>query len=83
MKWDTLDVLSRPGMTHLQFFIIANQRKCQFCILLANLKYNDKNELRRKKLWPLIHGKVVNAKTNQSNSSLLNPRVYNMRLNIV
>jgi hypothetical protein len=35
---DTLDVMSRPGVTHLQFLIIANQRKCQFCILLASLK---------------------------------------------
>ena len=31
----------------------------------------------------LNHGKVGKATTNQSNSSLLNPRVYSMGLNFI
>jgi hypothetical protein len=34
---DTLDLMSRPGLIYLQFLIVANQSKCQFSILLANL----------------------------------------------
>jgi hypothetical protein len=48
---DTLDLMSRPGLIYLQFLIVANQSKCQFSILLANLTQNDKNQQRRKRLW--------------------------------